>query len=333
MALINNRRFGFWFFVAALFLTPLAHADVNVGATAPDEPTDLRLWNPAPTIGSTVPQSLISMPVFLDTVLPGPGTQPATQPMLQSQSGAERSIAEFIGHFSAYEPIYFIAGPYNPVAKFEFSFKYRLFNERAPLATAVPILYGLHFSYSQISLWQLDVYSAPFYDTSYKPEFFWSNEDIKLFKIPLVSEFGLQTGYGHESNGQAGAASRGINILFFRPIFNFGDPERFHFYIAPKLFVYLTEDGNPDISKFRGYCDLRAVVGWRQGLELSVLGRLGSDYNRGSITLDLTYPIRDLLDNNLDVYIDAQYFNGYGETLRGYNVRSQAFRMGLALAR
>jgi phospholipase A1 len=262
----------------------------------------------------------------------GAGTQPTTQPLL-SQGSMERSIAEFIGHFSAYEPMYFIAGPYDPLAKFEFSFKYRLLNPDAPLAKAVPLLSGLHFSYSQISLWQLDKDSAPFYDTSYKPEFFYSNEDIKAIKIPGINELGLQTGFGHESNGQAGAASRAVNILFFRPIFDFGDPEQFHFYIAPKLYLYLTDDGNTDIAKYRGYCDLRAVIGWRQGLEFSFLGRIGSDYNRGSVQLDLTYPIRDLLNHNLDIYIDAQYFNGYGETLRGYNLRSQAFRMGFALTR
>lgn len=301
-----------------------------LGTVRADEP---QLWNTSPGTEPIETGAPISAPMFLDTLLPGPGTQPATQPLYQPISGNERSIAEFIGHFSAYEPIYFIAGPANPLAKFEFSFKYRLFNKEAPLSKEFPLLSGLHFSYSQISLWQLDKPSAPFYDTSYKPEFFYSNEDIKAIKLPGVSELGLQTGFGHESNGQGGTTSRGINILFFRPIFDFGDPEQFHFYVAPKLFLYLTDDGNPDIAKYRGYCDLRTVIGWRQGLEFSVLGRLGSDYNRGSVQLDLTYPIRDLLKNNLDVYIDAQYFYGYGETLLGYNQRSQAFRIGFALAR
>jgi outer membrane phospholipase A len=276
----------------------------------------------------------VALPAYLDNLIAGPGTQPSTQPLLQPETTTERSISEFLGHFSAYEPIYIVAGAVDPLAKFEFSFKFRLLNEGSPLAEKFPILGGLHFSYSQISLWQLDKASAPFYDSSYKPEFFYSNEDIRKIKIPGVSELGLQTGFGHESNGQGGATSRSMNILFIRPIFVFGDPEAFHFYVAPKAFVYVGSlRDNPDISKYRGYCDLRAVVGWRQGLEFSVLGRLGSDYNRGSVQLDLTYPIRDLLNNNLDLYIDAQYFYGYGESLLAYNKRSQAFRIGFALAR
>jgi phospholipase A1/A2 len=276
----------------------------------------------------------LQLPAYLDSLLGGPGTQASTQPLLQPETITERSIAEFLGHFSAYEPIYFIAGPTDPLVKFQFSFKFQLFNKDAPLVKKIPVLGGLNFSYTQLSLWRLDKSSAPFYDSNYMPEFFYSNEDIKAVKLPGVSELGLQTGYGHDSNGEAGATSRGINILFFRPIFVFGNPEQLHFYIAPKAYVYIFDlSGNTDIARYRGYCDLTAVAGWRQGLELAFLGRIGSDYNRGSVQFDLTYPIRDLLDKNLDVYIDAQYFNGYGETLLEYNRRTQEFRIGVALAR
>ena len=271
-------------------------------------------------------------PVYLDTSDIAAGSQPSTQPLLQTS--VERSISEFIGHFSALDPIYIVAGPVNPLVKFQFSFKYKLFNDQAPLSKAIPVIAGLHFSYSQLTLWQLDRLSAPFYDTNYRPEFFFSNEDVKLFKLPLVSQFGVQTGFGHESNGQGGPTSRSINFLFFRPILDFGDPEKFHFYVAPKLYVYVSDlSDNPNIQHYRGYCDLRSVVGWRQGLELSFLGRIGSNYNKGSVQFDLSYPVRDLLDRNLDVYLDLQYFNGYGETLLDYNHRRSAFRVGVALAR
>jgi outer membrane phospholipase A len=291
----------------------------------------------------------IDVPKYLDNLLsgpstkaaaspalePGPGTQPATQPLYQPETNTERSLAEFLGQFSAYEPIYFIAGPYNPLAKFQFSFKFRLFNQDAPVVKQLPLLGGLYFSYTQLSLWQLNLNSAPFYDSNYMPEFFYSNEDIKAIKLPGVTELGLQTGYGHDSNGEHdGPTKRGLNILFIRPIVNFGDPEAFHFYIAPKAYVYIFNlDDNRTIAKYRGYCDLRTVAGWRQGLELSFIGRIGSDYNKGSVQFDLSYPIRDLLNRNLDLYIDAQYFNGYGESLITYRARTQAFRIGIGLAR
>jgi outer membrane phospholipase A len=299
-------------FVLALFVVP---------QMAAAEPVDLSVCS-------------VSMPAYFDNATAGPGTQPSTLPLMQPETSLQRSVAEFIGHFSAYEPMYFIAGPVDPLVKFQLSFKYKLFNDEAPLARAVPLLSGLHFSYTQLSLWQLTQPTSAFYDTNYKPEFFFSNEDINQFKLPLVSQFGLQTGIGHESNGRGNADERAINYLFLRPIFDFGDVEKFHFYIAPKAYVYIFSlSDNPDIQHYRGYCDLRSVVGWRQGLELSFLGRIGSNYNKGSVQFDLTYPIRDLLDHNLDLYLDLQYFNGYGESLIDYNHRTSAFRVGFALAR
>ena len=273
-----------------------------------------------------------SSPLLFD--LPGPASQPASPPaMVQPQTGVQRSLAEFIGHFSAYDPIYIIAGPADPLVKFQFSFKYKLFNDESPVAKTVPLLSGLHFSYSQLSLWRLDKPSAPFFDTNYMPEFFFSNEDLQ-WRPPGVSQLGLQTGFAHDSNGRDGAVSRSINMLFVRPIVSFGDVEQFHAYLAPKFYTYIGDlSDNPDIYHYRGYCDLRAVVGWRQGLELSAIGRVGAHWNRGGVQLDLSFPLRDILDRNLDVYLDAQYFYGYGESLLTYNQKTNAFRIGLALAR
>lgn len=266
-----------------------------------------------------------------DTV---PATQPAVAPPLDMpQTAFQRSVSEFLGHFSAYDPIYFIGGATDPVAKFQFSFKYRLLNAKSPLARKVPLIGGLHFSYTQLSLWQLDKNSAPFYDSNYMPELFYSNEDIPL-KIPGVSLLGFQGGFAHDSNGRDGTVSRSINMLWIRPLVTFGDPERFHVSVAPRLFSYIGDlSNNPDIYHFRGYTELRGVVGWRQGLELSAVARAGARWNKGSILLDLTLPLRDILANNFDVYLDAQYFNGYGESLLSYNRRTQAFRVGLALVR
>jgi phospholipase A1 len=297
----------------------------------------LLIWSVAVADAQTarfLPDPPASQVPLLDNIITGPASREAsTQPLFGPENGFQKSVAEFIGHFSACDPIYIIAGPVNPLVKFQFSFKYQLFNDQSPVAKAVPLLSGLNFSYTQLSLWELDKPSAPFFDTNYMPEFFYSNEDLQ-WRPPGVSQLGIQTGYAHDSNGQAGPASRSINMLFFRPIITFGDVDQFHFYVAPRLYTYIGDlSNNPDIYHYRGYCDLRAVVGWRQGLELSALARVGSAWNRGGVQLDLTYPLRDLLNHNLDVYVDAQYFYGYGESLLTYNHKTDAFRIGFALAR
>src|SRR5207244_3892998 len=51
----------------------------------------------------------------------------------QPETAGQRMLGEFLGHFSAYEPMYFIAGPVDPVAKWQVSFQYRLLNPKAPL--------------------------------------------------------------------------------------------------------------------------------------------------------------------------------------------------------
>jgi len=60
---------------------------------------------------------------------------------------------------------------------------------------------------------------------------------------------------------------------------------------------------------------------------------VGDEWNRGSLQLDLTYPLMRFLWGNLPLYLHLQYFRGYGETLVRYNDRSSSFRAGFSLFR
>src|SRR5215472_15415719 len=60
----------------------------------------------------------VDQPLLLDAA---PATAPSTtQPQSviaggpQTQTAADRTLAEFIGHFSGYDPMYFIAGTVSP---------------------------------------------------------------------------------------------------------------------------------------------------------------------------------------------------------------------------
>jgi outer membrane phospholipase A len=77
---------------------------------------------------------------------------------------------------------------------------------------------------------------------------------------------------------------------------------------------------------------LRAVIGWRRGLQLSALGRMGHEGNNSSAQFDLTYPTMKIL-GSFSVYLHAQYFTGYGESLLRYNQRSDVIRVGISLYR
>jgi len=240
----------------------------------------------------------------------------------------------FREHVSAYEPLYFIAGTVSPNAKFQISFKYRLLNNDGPLAQRVPPLTGFHVAYSQTSLWDWNSSSAPFFDSSYRPEVLYLAENLTRAKSNHWFRLDLQGGFQHESNGRAGDDSRSLNIGYLRPRLVFGRQDGVQFILQPRAWFYAGDlSDNPDIEEYRGYADLRAIVGWQRGPQLSAIGRLGKDGNHESLQLDFTYPLMGFFPRSFSLYLHVQYFTGYGESLVRYNERDSAFRAGFALTR
>jgi outer membrane phospholipase A len=202
------------------------------------------------------------------------------------------------------------------------------------LVKTLPLLKGLHIAYTQTSLWDLTSTSKPFVDTSYKPEVFYMVRRVDGGRWADWLRLDLQGGLQHQSNGKSGADSRSLNVAYFEPTLVVGDEDRFHFSLAPRVWAYLGGlDENPDIKDFYGNVGVRSTVGWGRGLLLSATGRLGDDANKGSIQLDLSYPLMRFLYGNVALYLYTQYFYGYGESLLRYNERTSAFRVGFALFR
>jgi hypothetical protein len=140
----------------------------------------------------------------------------------------------FKDHISGYEPFYFIVGTESPIAKFKISFKYQIVNSHGWLADHVPALEGFHFVYTQTSLWDWNARSAPFFDSSYKPELLYSLERVLGGKPTNWLRFDLQGGLKHESNGKDGADSRSMNIAYLRPTFVFGHDDSLQFTLQPR---------------------------------------------------------------------------------------------------
>jgi phospholipase A1 len=192
----------------------------------------------------------------------------------------------------------------------------------------------LRFGYTQTSLWDIAGTSQPFTDSSYKPELFVSRDSLEDVHIPGVRQFGLQSGFSHESNGRSGDESRAINTFFVQPVFFLGEEKGFTWRVMPRINAYLgTQTGNTDISDYRGFVDLRVIAGWTDGFEMAALGRIGKDFDKGSLQLDATYPLRALGQGTFDLYLQGQYFIGYGESLVTYNESTQALRFGIGLSR
>jgi phospholipase A1 len=250
----------------------------------------------------------------------------------QQQGSAPRVTPEtdpvgfFQRHFFPHEPMYFIAGTETPNAKFQISFKYKLVAIDDPESWWE----SFYFGYSQTSLWDWNQPSTPFFDSSYRPELLfsrarlWTNSWLRL---------DLAGGLQHESNGRDGADSRSLNIAYLRPTVLLGHEDRWFLSLAPRAWGYLGElTDNPDIADYRGYFDLRAVVGTPWGVQLSTLLRAGKDFENGSAQFDLTIPLSETFLHS-PLFLQVQYFTGYGESLLNYNQREDQFRVGFGLFR
>lgn len=241
-------------------------------------------------------------------------------------SAIERS---FSGRLSAHEGIYFLYGGKKPSAKFQFSFKYRLLSMGSSGSPRT-----LQFAYTQRSLWDITSPSSPFYDTSYMPELMFES----LAPMPTTASerfiwLGFQTGYKHESNGRDGTLSRSINTLNLRTAFVLGRPDGWRVIAVPEIFGYIWDLGNnPDIADYRGYGQLRVVVGRNDGPALMSTFRSGRKFNHFTYQFDFTIPFRTQL-LEFESYLLFQYFNGYGESLRTYRLKSDQARFGISFVR
>ena len=226
------------------------------------------------------------------------------------------------------DPMYFVLGPRGGyTARFQLSFKYRLFDVGSGFGQRQPWLSGLYFGYTQNSLWDLSSQSKAFRDTSYLPSIFWKwdREDDKTFIDSL------RAGLEHESNGRDGARSRSINIAFIRPEWHKSLGNGHELQFTPKIYRYLERSENPDIADYRGNVDWRVRYDAAGEWIATAVARRGN-LGKGSVLLDLSKRSRDLRFGPIGGYFHVQYFNGYGEDILDYNLRRKAqLRVGFAI--
>jgi len=238
------------------------------------------------------------------------------------------------GRLTPYEPIYFADGVGSHgdnLAKFQVSFKFRFVLPDDPRSRR--FLDNLYFGYTQTSLWDIREYSAPFRDTSFKPSLFYYLPDTG-WKSNWFSRMGVMAGYEHESNGEAGPESRGIDILYVKPIWEFGDVNANHLTVAPKVYWYEHIAGeNSNIADYRGYVDLLLKYGSPDGWQLATTLRKGTKSTYGSIDAQFTYPLAKLFSNAWGGYLWIGYFNGYGEDILDYNQHRWIARIGFSVSR
>lgn len=134
------------------------------------------------------------------------------------------------------------------------------------------------FGYTQTSFWDIESNSAPFEDTSYKPELFWTSRNL-ISGVSAVKGLFFQSGFQHESNGRGGDLSRNTNYLYVKPVFVFfSGRNRYGLQIAPKIWTYINndDDTNPDLADYRGYFDLEIKLGKADSFVLKYVSRVNA---------------------------------------------------------
>jgi outer membrane phospholipase A len=239
-----------------------------------------------------------------------------------------RQPGDYEPPLSENDPMYFVLGARDGYsARFQLSFKYRLFDFGSGFGREQPWLSGFYFGYTQNSLWDLSSDSKAFRDTSYRPSLFWKwdREDEKTF-IDSV-----RLGVEHESNGRDGDRSRSINIAFARPEWHWTLARGHRLQFTPKIYRYLERDENPDIQHFRGYIDWRLRYDAAGEWIATLVARRGT-LGKASVLLDLSKRARDLKFGPVSGYFHLQFFTGYGEDILDYNLRRKSqLRVGFAI--
>lgn len=233
-----------------------------------------------------------------------------------------------------HEPMYIVLGRREGLttARYQLSFKYRLFDERSWLADMAPVD-KLYLGYTQTSIWDISDDSSPFRDTSYRPSLFYLDPDV-WSSSDGSNTIGFAAGLEHESNGRSADESRSMNIAYVQPSWRkFLSDSKWYVSVSPKIWAYLDKDDNSDIEEYRGYGDLNLRLGRVDGWLFSANMRKGTEH-MGSVQLDASYPIRRPFFANAGGYVHFQYFNGYGESLLDYNQKhASQFRIGVSIVR
>lgn len=274
-----------------------------------------------------------------------PATQAAAQrehtPSAASAPSAERltekPIAEDepeIDVLTFHRSNYLVTGfTQDTQVKFQFSFKYDLWPS--------PSRHTVYLAYTQKSLWDLYDKSAPFRESNYAPEVFYAHyhSDMRGQPNPGCGLFSEQVGIEHESNGEAGEASRSWNKVFVDVEATcYGKP--LYGLLGVRLWYPIGLRENPTIKRTQGYGELLLGVGVDEedahsnGL-VTVALRKGTSRQlaKGSLTVDARWrPTYQRLIGKawkFAPYVWFQFFTGYGESLGTHDIATTGARLGI----
>jgi phospholipase A1 len=236
---------------------------------------------------------------------------------------------------------YFITGfDKHNQAKFQIAFKYELWSSDETIGGP----HAVYLAFSERALWRLYEHSFPFQETDYNPELFYSHLHHPGVAPPDGCHiFRERAGVEHESNGLAAPGSRSLNRTYVEGQLVCYSPSSGFISTTLKLWGYPWGIGeNNREPLYAGPGELSVMAGaddrsrWYGYGDITVLYRKGFRDWRSGVQIDARWhPSRSSFFHHfwpINAYFYAQFFSGYRETLRKFDVNDTTFRVGIGLA-
>jgi len=221
--------------------------------------------------------------------------------------------------FGMFHDNYFLTGvpldrpvnKYTADAKFQISIRQRL------TKTILPWNTFLMLTYTQKSFWHVYQKSSPFGDSNYNPGL--------LIGKPLIADGrfkGMATfAFEHESNGRDSITSRSWNYFVLSGCYYFN----FRVSMQLKLWAGWPGSDNPNLLDYKGYG--LAAINYHDRRERIWASVVLNPCSKGCNTqMELSY---NPFSSKANVYLFAQWYQGYAEKLLGYDHYTSMLRFGI----
>ncbi|MBP9128122.1 MAG: phospholipase A [Elusimicrobia bacterium] len=236
------------------------------------------------------------------------------------QQTAENTLGTKSDVFSLHKLNYAVVG--SDDLMLQYGFKYRAIDTKQ-----------LYVAFTNYMIWEVYKDSIPVYDNNFNPELFYRFTTGSKW-LPVID-----AGYWHLSNGQAGLTGRSWDRLATRILFDHSDTKRPSL-VSVEIFPLTLSKGdhNEDIGQYLGWWNFNAMVKnvfqHRSGQGMDVgfqlwSGANGVPFDKGNYKINVLYPFH--LWPNFNPTLMLQYFDGYGEVIRDYNIKTEKLRFGVAL--
>lgn len=232
-------------------------------------------------------------------------------------------VADHLPNFGMYRENYIITGiPTNKEvnehtadAKFQFSIRHRITRTTLPLETFMML------TYTQKSFWNIYESSSPFKDNNYNPSLAFFTPIIRNNHLRGMGVISIE----HESNGRDSVDSRSWNFLGVSFTYFFNMQISGQIKIWPGI---IDGKNNKDLYDYKGYGMIAlSYRSLQDKVKFSLVLNPRKKISSINTQMDFSYRV----NKKANVYLFAQWYNGYGEGLLDYNKYRSMIRIGLSL--